>query len=239
MLEVSDLVSGYGKSEVLQGISLKVARGQIVTVIGPNGAGKTTLFRTIFGLLPARKGRVLFENEDLSKLPPLARIQRGIALVPQGRNVFPDMSVLENMEMGAYTVKNKKQIQETMEECYHLFPVLLERAKQRAGTLSGGEQQMLVIARALMSKPRFLMLDEPSLGISPRLVKEIFKTVDAINKTSNMTICLVEQNANIALKHGHYGYVMEGGQVRMCGATQELMNDERVKHAYLGKREGA
>jgi branched-chain amino acid transport system ATP-binding protein len=237
MLEVSDLVSGYGKSEVLRGINLKVARGQIVTVIGPNGAGKSTLFRTIFGLLPARKGRVLFENEDLSKLPPLARIQRGIALVPQGRNVFPDLSVLENMEMGAYTVKDKKQVRETMEECYHLFPVLRERVKQRAGTLSGGEQQMLVIARALMSKPRFIMLDEPSLGISPRLVKEIFKTIDVINKTANMTICLVEQNANIALKHGHFGYVMEGGQIRMSGSTQELMNDDRVKHAYLGKRE--
>jgi branched-chain amino acid transport system ATP-binding protein len=237
MLEVSDLVSGYGKSEVLRGISLDVARGQIVTVIGPNGAGKSTLFRTIFGLLPARKGQVLFENEDLSKLPPLARIQRGIALVPQGRNVFPDLSVLENMEMGAYTVKNKKQVQDTMEECYHLFPVLRERVKQRAGTLSGGEQQMLVIARALMSKPRFIMLDEPSLGISPRLVKEIFKTIDVINRTANITICLVEQNANIALKHGHFGYVMEGGEIRMSGSTQELMNDERVKHAYLGKRE--
>ena len=237
MLEVSDLVSGYGKSEVLRGINLKVARGQIVTVIGPNGAGKSTLFRTIFGLLPARKGRVLFENEDLSKLPPLARIQRGIALVPQGRNVFPDLSVLENMEMGAYTVKDKKQVRQTMEECYYLFPVLRERVKQRAGTLIGGEQQMLVIARALMSKPRFIMLDEPSLGISPRLVKEIFKTIDVINKTANMTICLVEQNANIALKHGHFGYVMEGGQIRMSGSTQELMNDERVKHAYLGKRE--
>lgn len=237
MLEVSDLVSGYGRSEVLREISLKVAKGQIVTIIGPNGAGKTTLFRTIFGLLPARKGTVVFEGEDLSKLSPLARIQRGIALVPQGRAVFPDLSVLENMELGAYTVKDKKQIQETMEKCYHLFPVLRERMKQRAGTLSGGEQQMLVIARALMSKPRFLMLDEPSLGISPRLVKEIFKTIDAINKDRSLTICLVEQNANIALKHGHFGYVMEGGQIRISGATQELMNDERVKHAYLGKRE--
>ena len=143
MLEVSDLVSGYGKSEVLREISLKVVKGQIVTIIGPNGAGKTTLFRTIFGLLPARKGTVVFENEDLSKLSPLARIQRGIALVPQGRAVFPDLSVLENMEMGAYTVKDKKQVQETMEECYHLFPVLRERVKQRAGTLSGGEQRAI------------------------------------------------------------------------------------------------
>ena len=237
MLEVCDLVSGYAKSEVLQGVSLKIMKGQIATIIGPNGAGKTTLFRTIFGLLATRKGRVLFEGEDLSKLPPIARIERGIALVPQGRNVFPDLSVLENMEMGAYTIKNKKQIQESMEGCYHLFPILQERKKQRAATLSGGEQQMLVIARALMSKPRFLMLDEPSLGISPRLVKEIFKTIDVINKTTNTTICLVEQNANIALKHGHFGYVMEGGQIRMGGSTQDLLKDPRVKHTYLGKKE--
>ncbi len=237
MLEVTDLVSGYGKSEVLREINLKIVKGQIVTIIGPNGAGKTTLFRTIFGLLPVRKGSVLFEGEDLSKVPPLARIQRGMALVPQGRAVFPDLSVLENMEMGAYTVRNPKQVQATMEECYHLFPVLRERMKQRAGTLSGGEQQMLVIARALMSKPRFLMLDEPSLGISPRLVKEVFKTIGIINTTTSTTICLVEQNANIALKHGHFGYVMEGGQIRMSGSTQELLSDERVKHAYLGKRD--
>jgi branched-chain amino acid transport system ATP-binding protein len=237
MLEVGELVSGYGKSEVLRGISLEVKKGQIVTIIGPNGAGKTTLFRTIFGLLPARKGKILFENEDLSKLSSLARIRKGIALVPQGRNVFPDLNVLENMELGAYTVSDQRQVQASMEGCYNLFPVLRERKRQRAGTLSGGEQQMLVIARALMSKPRFIMLDEPSLGISPRLVKEIFKTIDTINKTTHTTICLVEQNANIALRLGHFGYVMEGGQVKMSGSTQDLMNDERVKHAYLGKRE--
>ena len=237
MLEVRELVSGYGKSEVLKGITLEVKKGQIVTIIGPNGAGKTTLFRTIFGLLPTRKGKILFENEDLSKLSPLSRIRKGIALVPQGRNVFPDLGVLENMEMGAYTVRDKNQVQEKMEECYDLFPVLRERKKQRAGTLSGGEQQMLVIARALMSRPRFIMLDEPSLGISPRLVKEIFKTIDTVNRTTGTTICLVDQNANIALKLGHFGYVMEGGQVKLSGSTQDLMNDERVKHTYLGKRE--
>ncbi len=237
MLDVSGLVSGYGKSEVLREIDLKIAKGQVVTIIGPNGAGKTTLFRTIFGLLPVRKGQVLFEGEDLAKLPPLARIKRGIALVPQGRAVFPDLSVLENMEMGAYTITDKRQVQDAMEECYHLFPVLRERKKQRAATLSGGEQQMLVIARALMSRPRFVMLDEPSLGISPRLVKEIFKTIDVINKTSGTTICLVEQNANIALRHGHFGYVMEGGQIRMSGSTQDLLDDPRVKHSYLGKKD--
>lgn len=237
MLEIRDLVSGYGKSEVLRGISLEVKVGQIVTIIGPNGAGKTTLFRTIFGLLPARQGKILYENEDLTKMPSLARIKKGIALVPQGRNVFPDLNVLENMEMGAYTVENKEQVLRGMEECYALFPVLRERKRQRAATLSGGEQQMLVIARALMSKPRFMMLDEPSLGIAPRLVKEIFRTIRTINQTINTTICVVEQNANIALKLGHWGYVMEGGQIRMSGLTEDLMNDERVKHAYLGKKD--
>ena len=238
MLEVAELVSGYGKSEVLRGITLEVKQGQIVTIIGPNGAGKTTLFRTIFGLLPVRKGRVLFENDDLSKLSPLSRIRKGIALVPQGRNVFQDLNVLENMEMGAYTVNDNERVRQNMEACYNLFPVLRERKRQRAGTLSGGEQQMLVIARALMSEPRFIMLDEPSLGISPRLVKEIFKTVDTINKTTHTTICLVEQNANIALKLGHFGYVMEGGQVKMSGSTEDLLNDARVKQTYLGKKEG-
>ena len=237
MLEITDLVAGYGKSEVMRGISLEVKEGQIATIIGPNGAGKTTLFRTIFGLLPTRSGKILFENEDLTKMSSLTRIKKGIALVPQGRNVFPDLNVLENMEMGAYTVADKKEIQERMEECYRLFPVLRERRIQRACTLSGGEQQMLVIARALMSKPRFIMLDEPSLGISPRLVKEIFKTINTINQTTNTTIALVEQNANIALKLGHFGYVMEGGQIKMSGTTHDLACDDRVKHAYLGKKE--
>jgi len=237
MLQVRDLVSGYGESEVLRGITLNVKKGQIATIIGPNGAGKTTLFRTLFGLIPARKGKIVFEGEELSRLPPLARIRKGIALVPQGRMVFPDMTVLENMELGAYTVTDRNQLRDSMEECYRLFPVLRERRSQRAGTLSGGEQQMLVIARALMSRPRFLMLDEPSLGISPRLVKEIFKTICTINQNTDTTIALVEQNANIALKVAHYGYVMEGGQVRMSGSTQELLNDERVRHAYLGKKE--
>jgi branched-chain amino acid transport system ATP-binding protein len=238
MLEIKDLVSGYGESEVLRGINLEIKEGQIATIIGPNGAGKTTLFRTIFGLLPTRKGKILFENEDLTEMSSLTRIKRGIALVPQGRNVFPDLNVLENMEMGAYSVvADKKEIQARMEECYSLFPVLRERKIQRAGTLSGGEQQMLVIARALMSKPRFMMLDEPSLGISPRLVKEIFKTIKTINQTTNTTIALVEQNANIALKLGHFGYVMEGGQIKMSGTTHDLACDDRVKHAYLGKKD--
>lgn len=237
MLEITDLVAGYGKSEVLRGISLEVKKGMIATIIGPNGAGKTTLFRTIFGLLPARSGKILFEKEDITKMSSLARIKKGIVLVPQGRNVFPDMNVLENMEMGAYTVADKKVTQARLEECYELFPRLRERKTQRACTLSGGEQQMLVIARALMSKPRFIMLDEPSLGISPRLVKEIFKTVKTINQTTNTTIALVEQNAKIALKLGHFGYVMEGGQIKLSGTTHDLSCDDRVKCAYLGKKD--
>ncbi len=237
MLVVKNLVSGYGKSEVIRGISLEVKEGQIVTIIGPNGAGKTTFFRTIFGFLPARQGEILFENEDLTKYSPTVRVQRGIAMVPQGRNVFPFLTVLENLKLGAYTRYDKKTLQEGIDLAYSLFPVLKERSDQQAGTLSGGEQQMLVIARALMSRPKFLMLDEPSLGIAPFLIKEIFRTIKAINEEQKTTIFLVEQNAPVALRAAEWGYVMEGGEIHMSGSTQELLNDDRVKGAYLGKRD--
>jgi branched-chain amino acid transport system ATP-binding protein len=237
MLEVKNLVSGYGKSEVIRGISLEVQEGKIVTIIGPNGAGKTTFFRTIFGFLPARQGEILFENEDLTKYAPTVRVQKGIAMVPQGRNVFPFLTVLENLKLGAYTRYDQKTVQEGIDLAYSLFPVLKERSDQQAGTLSGGEQQMLVIARALMSRPKFLMLDEPSLGIAPFLIKEIFRTIKAINEEQKTTIFLVEQNAAVALRAAEWGYVMEGGQIHMSGSTQELLNDDRVKGAYLGKRD--
>ncbi len=237
MLEVKNLVSGYGKSEVIRGISLEVREGQIVTIIGPNGAGKTTFFRTIFGFLPVRQGEILFENEDLTQYSPTVRVQKGITMVPQGRNVFPFLTVLENLKLGAYTRFKQKDIQEGIDLAYSLFPVLKERSDQQAGTLSGGEQQMLVIARALMSRPKFLMLDEPSLGIAPFLIKEIFRTIKAINEEQKTTIFLVEQNAPVALKAAEWGYVMEGGQIHMSGSTQELLNDDRVKGAYLGKRD--
>jgi branched-chain amino acid transport system ATP-binding protein len=237
MLEVKNLVSGYGMSEVIRGISLEVREGQIVAIIGPNGAGKTTFFRTIFGFLPARQGEILFENEDLTQYSPTVRVQKGITMVPQGRNVFPFLTVLENLKLGAYTRFNQKDIQEGIDLAYSLFPVLKERSDQQAGTLSGGEQQMLVIARALMSRPKFLMLDEPSLGIAPFLIKEIFRTIKAINEEQKTTIFLVEQNAPVALKAAEWGYVMEGGQIHMSGSTQELLNDDRVKGAYLGKRD--
>ncbi len=237
MLEVKNLVSGYGKSEVIRGISLEVKEGQIVTIIGPNGAGKTTFFRTVFGFLPARQGEILFENEDLTKYAPTVRVQKGIAMVPQGRNVFPFLTVLENLKLGAYTRYDQKTVQEGIDLAYSMFPVLKERKDQQAGTLSGGEQQMLVIARALMSRPKFLMLDEPSLGIAPFLIKEIFRTIKAINEEQKTTIFLVEQNAAVALRAAEWGYVMEGGQIHMSGSTQELLNDDRVKGAYLGKRD--
>ena len=237
MLEVKNLVSGYGMSEVIRGISLEVREGQIVAIIGPNGAGKTTFFRTIFGFLPARQGEILFENEDLTQYSPTVRVQKGITMVPQGRNVFPFLTVLENLKLGAYTRFNQKDIQEGIDLAYSLFPVLKERSDQQAGTLSGGEQQMLVIARALMSRPKFLMLDEPSLGIAPFLIKEIFRTIKAINEEQKTTIFLVEQNAAVALRAAEWGYVMEGGQIHMSGSTQELLNDDRVKGAYLGKRD--
>ncbi len=237
MLEVKNLISGYGKSEVIRGISLEVKEGQIVTIIGPNGAGKTTFFRTVFGFLPVRQGEILFENEDLTKYAPTVRVKKGIAMVPQGRNVFPFLTVLENLKLGAYTRTDPKEVQAGIDLAYSMFPVLKERKDQQAGTLSGGEQQMLVIARALMSRPKFLMLDEPSLGIAPFLIKEIFRTIKAINEEQKMTIFLVEQNAPVALRAAQWGYVMEGGQIHMSGSAQELLNDDRVKHAYLGKKD--
>jgi branched-chain amino acid transport system ATP-binding protein len=237
VLEIKDLHSGYGKSEVIRGVTLMVDEGEIVTIIGPNGAGKTTLFQTIFGFLATRKGMILFENDDLVKLPPTERVHRGITMVPQGRNVFPYLTVLDNLEVGGYTVKNRKELEERVQMAYRMFPILKDRSNQNAGTLSGGEQQMLVIARALMVRPKFLMLDEPSLGIAPLIVKEIFKNIKRINKEQETTILVVEQNASVALKVAHRGYVMEGGEIRMSGSAEEFLNDDRVKKAYLGKRD--
>jgi len=237
MLETRNLFSGYGKAEVIRGISMGVEKNQIVTIIGPNGAGKTTFFRTIYGFLPVRQGEILFENDDLTKHPPAMRVKQGITLVPQGRNVFPYLTVLENLELGAYTLTNRKEVQSGIDHSYNMFPRLRERKNQNAGTLSGGEQQMLVIARALMSRPRFLMLDEPSLGIAPLLVREIFKTIRIISQDQSSTILLVEQNASAALKVAHRGYVMEGGQIHLSGTAEELLNDSRVRNTYLGKKD--
>jgi branched-chain amino acid transport system ATP-binding protein len=237
MFEVRNLHTGYEKLEVVKGVSLEVERGQIVAIIGSNGAGKTTLFKAILGILSAWQGGVLFEDEDFTRYSPVLRIKRGISLVPQGRNVFPYLTVLENLHLGAYIRNGRKEIQEGIENAYGMFPILKERKNQKAGTLSGGEQQMLFIARALMSRPKFLMLDEPSLGIAPFLIKEIFRTIKMINEEQKTTIFLVEQNAPIALRVAERGYVMEGGQIHMSGSTRELLDDDRVKGAYLGKKD--
>lgn len=237
MFEVRNLHTGYEKLEIVKGVSLEVERGQIVAIIGSNGAGKTTLFKAILGILPAWQGEILFEDKDFTKYSSVLRIRQGIALVPQGRNVFPYLTVLENLQLGAYTRNDRKEIQEGIENSYRMFPVLRERKNQKAGTLSGGEQQMLVIARALMSRPKFLMLDEPSLGIAPFLLKEIFRTIRMINEEQRTTILMVEQRALHALKVAHRGYALENGKIYLSGSAQELLNDDRVRHAYLGKKD--
>ncbi len=237
MFEVRNLHTGYEKLEIVKGVSLEVERGQIVAIIGSNGAGKTTLFKAILGILPTWQGEILFENKDFTKYSSVLRIRQGISLVPQGRNVFPYLTVLENLQLGAYTRKDRKEIQEGIENAYGMFPILKERKNQKAGTLSGGEQQMLVIARALMSRPKFLMLDEPSLGIAPFLLKEIFRTIRVINEEQNTTILMVEQRALHALKVAHRGYALENGKIYLSGSAQELLNDDRVRHAYLGKKD--
>lgn len=237
MFEVRNLHTGYEKLEIVKGVSLEVERGQIVAIIGSNGAGKTTLFKAILGILPTWQGEILFENKDFTKYSSVLRIRQGIALVPQGRNVFPYLTVLENLQLGAYTRTDRKEVQEGIENSYSMFPVLRERRDQKAGTLSGGEQQMLVIARALMSRPKFLMLDEPSLGIAPFLLKEIFRTIRMINEEQRTTILMVEQRALHALKVAHRGYALENGKIYLSGSAQELLNDDRVRHAYLGKKD--
>ena len=237
MFEVRNLHTGYEKLEIVKGVSLEVERGQIVAIIGSNGAGKTTLFKAILGILPAWQGEILFEDKDFTRYSSVLRIRQGIALVPQGRNVFPYLTVLENLHLGAYTRNDRKEIQEGIENSYKMFPVLRERRDQKAGTLSGGEQQMLVIARALMSRPKFLMLDEPSLGIAPFLLKEIFRTIRMINEEQRTTILMVEQRALHALKVAHRGYALENGKIYLSGSAQELLNDDRVRHAYLGKKD--
>ena len=235
MLTLKDVSSGYGAIEALKEITLHVEKGEIVTLIGANGAGKTTTLRTITGLVAATSGEIRFEDWNLNGVPTYKITERGISMVPEGRIVFANLSVLENLEMGAYLQKNKAQFQSDLEKVFLLFPRLKERRKQSAGTLSGGEQQMLSIGRALMAHPRLLLLDEPSLGLAPLLVHNIFEAIDAINKEGT-TILLVEQNANAALKHSHRAYVLETGRIVMEGASQELAADPRVKQAYLGEK---
>ena len=234
MLEVKNLIVNYGVITALQGVSLTVRRGDIVTLIGANGAGKTTTLRTISGLLKARSGELLYEGKAITRLPAHQRVKLGIAQVPEGRMVFANLTVAENLRMGAYLVRDKESIAKELDYVLSLFPRLKEREKQIAGTLSGGEQQMLAIGRALMSKPKFLMLDKPSLGIAPLLVHKIFEKIIEINRQHGITILLVEQNANLALEISSYGYVLETGRILLEDKSAALRENPQVKSAYLG-----
>lgn len=234
MLEIKDLAVNYGSITALHDVSLHVAQGDIVTLIGANGAGKSTTLRTISGLLRARHGSIHYEGEDITHESPHRIVERGISQVPEGRMIFSNLTVRENLLMGAYRRKDRQTLSAEFDFVFEVFPRLKERARQVAGTLSGGEQQMLAISRALMSKPRCLMLDEPSLGIAPILVKTIFQKIAEINKTLGITILLVEQNANLALEVSHYGYVLETGRILMHDRSSALRTNEKVKSAYLG-----
>ena len=235
MLKISDLHVNYGGINALRGISLEVPDGEIVTLIGANGAGKSTTLRTITGLVKAASGSVLWNDTELLGKPIDEIFKSGIAMVPEGRRVFSDLTVLENLRIGAYLRKDTEEIEKDIEWVYSLFPRLKERYWQYAGTLSGGEQQMLAVGRALMSRPKLMMMDEPSLGLAPLVVQDIFSIIKEINR-QGVTILLIEQNANMALRIADRGYVLETGRISMTGTGMELLSDESVKAAYLGTK---
>lgn len=234
VLEVKEVSVAYGVIEALKGISFSVEEGEIVALIGANGAGKTTTLRTISGLLRAKKGQILFKGRDITKLAPYKIVELGLTQVPEGRRVFSRMTVLENLEMGAYVVRSRSELKAGLERVFERFPRLAERKHQLAGTLSGGEQQMLAMGRALMSRPELLLLDEPSMGLAPLLVREVFSIIQEINKTGT-TILLVEQNAHMALSIAHRAYVLQTGEITLEGPAAELMQKPEVKRAYLGE----
>ena len=233
MLKINDLHVSYGGIRALRGISLEVPDGKIVTLIGANGAGKTTTLQAISGLVKIAGGSITYDGSELVGQPTDKIISTGIALVPEGRRVFPDLTVLENLKIGAYLRNDKPEIEKDIKWVYSLFPRLEERSWQLAGTLSGGEQQMLAVGRALMSRPKLMMMDEPSLGLAPIIVQDIFKIIREVNN-HGVTILLIEQNANMALKIADYAYVLETGSITMEGPGQELLTDERIRKAYLG-----
>jgi branched-chain amino acid transport system ATP-binding protein len=234
MLALENVNVFYGAIHALRDVSLTVNAGEVVTLIGSNGAGKSTTLRAVTGLLTPRSGRVLFEGEAITGLPAHRLVARGISMAPEGRGIFANLTVLENLEMGGYLVRDGRRVKDGIDRGFALFPRLRERASQRAGTLSGGEQQMLAIARALMSQPKLLLLDEPSLGLAPLVCHTIFSTVDEI-KAAGTTVLLVEQNANAALKHSDRGYVLETGAVTLSGPAGTIASDPRVREAYLGE----
>jgi branched-chain amino acid transport system ATP-binding protein len=234
MLEIQNLAVSYGAINALHGISLSVGAGQIVTLIGSNGAGKSTTLRAVSGLVKLKSGDIRYESASIAGLPPHEIVRRGLCQVPEGRMIFANLTVLENLRMGAYLQTDAAVIRRELELVFTTFPRLRERERQVAGTLSGGEQQMLAIGRALMSRPRCLLLDEPSLGIAPLLVKTIFEKIVEINRRQGITILLVEQNANLALEISHYGYVLETGRIILSGDSAQLRENPQVRSAYLG-----
>ena len=233
ILKVTDMTVNYGVIQAVKGISFEVEQGEIVALIGANGAGKTTTLHTVTGMIPAKSGSIQFDGTDITKVPAHRIVSMGLAHVPEGRRVFAQLTVLENLKMGAYTRKDKDGIEKSLEEIYKRFPRLEERKSQLAGTLSGGEQQMLAMGRALMTEPRMLLLDEPSMGLSPILVKEIFSIVKTLH-SDGITVLLVEQNAKMALSISDRAYVLETGLISMSGRARDLLHDDKVRRAYLG-----
>jgi branched-chain amino acid transport system ATP-binding protein len=236
ILELANVEASYGPVQALRGVSLSVAKGKIVTVLGANGAGKTTILKTISGIIDPSKGQIRFEGEEIQKRDPDWIVRRGVSHVPEGREVFPLLTVEENLRMGAYTRRDRDGIAEDIEMVYGYFPILRERARQEAGQLSGGQQQMLAISRALLSRPKLMLMDEPSLGLSPLLTQEIFRIIARINRERGTTILLVEQNANMALEVADYGYVLEVGRIVMEDTCKRLLEKEDVQEFYLGMK---
>jgi branched-chain amino acid transport system ATP-binding protein len=234
MLKLSDIHTYYGNIQALKGISLEIKQGEIVTLIGANGAGKSTTLMSICGLVPPRRGEIILNDEPIHGIAPNHIVAKGICQVPEGRRIFPYLSVLENLDMGAFLRNDKEEIEKDLAYVFELFPILAERRNQAGGTLSGGEQQMLAISRALMARPKLLLLDEPSLGLAPLVVKRIFEIIQKINSEQNTTIFLVEQNANLALKVANRGYVMENGSITFHDTSDHLLANEKVREAYLG-----
>ena len=234
MLKLQGLHTFYGNIEALKGLDLAVEEGEIIALLGANGAGKTTTLNSISGLTPPRRGRVFFEGEDITGRSPESLVARGLIEVPEGRRIFPALTVMENLKMGAYQRRDRPGISEDLEYVFNLFPILRARAGQSGGTLSGGEQQMLAISRALMGRPRMLLLDEPSLGLAPLIIRNIFDIIRQINMERGTTVLLVEQNANLALKVAHRAYILTTGLITLSGSAADLMADEGVRKAYLG-----
>lgn len=234
MLKLNNINTYYGNIRALKGVTLEIEQGEIVALIGANGAGKTTTLMSISGLVPPRSGEILFEGRSIYQMTPNEIVAQGICQVPEGRRIFPYLTVLENLNMGAFLRRDKAEISKDLDYALELFPILAERRHQAGGTLSGGEQQMLAISRALMARPRLLLLDEPSLGLAPLVVKRIFEIIEKINAENNTTIFLVEQNANLALKVAHRGYVMENGRITLSDTAERLLVNEDVRRAYLG-----